>query len=354
MTAAVADYTPSNLMPQKLKKGTDGLSLELSRTPDILAEVSQIRTKEQVIVGFAAETENLMENARQKLIAKNLDLIVANDVSAPDSGFTADTIAATLLRRDGTLKEYRIALTHLSSTFGAGTPFHDLTRNAVGILQDALLKSGDRPVTVNKICRHIRAAYNRLVDDDLIERNPFRRFKALIEHHPEHRHLTLDDIARFLAAAEASGNEPGFRIARMYLYTGLRRRELLELRRDAIDLDRRRIRVPNIKHHSHRERWIILPPPALDDLRWFLARSNSDRPLHICQADTLTHWIKGYLRAAGLPESLHLHSLRHTFVTHALLSGESAWKIKDHLDHSSITVTEGYAHTEPEAVNIRY
>ena len=105
MTAAVADYTPSSPMPQKLKKGPDGLSLELSRTPDILAEVSQVRTKEQIIVGFAAETENLVENARQKLIAKNLDLIVANDVSATDSGFGADTIAATLLWPDGNVKK---------------------------------------------------------------------------------------------------------------------------------------------------------------------------------------------------------------------------------------------------------
>ena len=270
--------------------------------------------------------------------------------------FTAETLrrVAHEGKSDGTAKEYRIALAHLSSTFGADTPFRELTRNAVGILQDALLLSGDCPVTVNKVCRHIRAALNRLIDDGLIERNPFQRFKALAEHHPEHRHLSLDDIGRFLAAAESSGNEPGFRIARMYLYTGLRRRELLELRRDAVDLDRRRIRVPNIKHHSRRERWIILPTPALDDLRWFLARSDSDCPLHVCQPDTLTHWIKGYLRAAGLPESLHLHSLRHTFVTHALLSGESPWKIKDHLDHSSITVTEGYAHTEPEEVHIRY
>jgi len=105
MTAAVADYTPSAPKPQKLKKGGDRLSLELSRTPDILAEVSQIRTEDQIIVGFAAETENIVENARQKIVAKKLDLIVANDVSDPDSGFAADTIAATLIWPDEKVRE---------------------------------------------------------------------------------------------------------------------------------------------------------------------------------------------------------------------------------------------------------
>ncbi len=101
MTAAVADYTPSSPTPQKLKKGPNRLSLELSRTPDILAEVSKVRAKEQVIVGFAAETENIVENARQKLVAKTLDLIVANDIADPDCTFGSDNNKVTLIGKDG-------------------------------------------------------------------------------------------------------------------------------------------------------------------------------------------------------------------------------------------------------------
>jgi len=109
MAAAVADYTPLNPAPHKLKKGPEKLSLELSRTPDILAEIGQIRAKGQVIVGFAAETENVVENARQKLFTKNLDLIVANDVSAPDSGFEVDAITATMIWPDGKVRELKLA-----------------------------------------------------------------------------------------------------------------------------------------------------------------------------------------------------------------------------------------------------
>ena len=108
MAAAVADYTPSSPTSQKLKKGPDKLSLELSRTADILAEVGQIRTKEQVIVGFAAETQDVLDNARQKLFTKNLDLIVANDVSAPDSGFEVDAITATMIWPDGKVRELEL------------------------------------------------------------------------------------------------------------------------------------------------------------------------------------------------------------------------------------------------------
>ncbi len=109
MAAAVADYAPLNAVPQKLKKGPDKLSLELRRTLDILTEVGQIRAMGQIIVGFAAETENVVENARQKLFTKNLDLIVANDVSAPDSGFEVDTITATMIWPDGKVRELELA-----------------------------------------------------------------------------------------------------------------------------------------------------------------------------------------------------------------------------------------------------
>ena len=98
MAAAPADYQPKSAASQKIKKeAAAGLTLELIRTPDILAEVkgSFIR------VGFAAETEDHVENARQKLEKKQLDIIVANDVTSPDSGFGVDTNRVTLISRDG-------------------------------------------------------------------------------------------------------------------------------------------------------------------------------------------------------------------------------------------------------------
>ena len=98
--AAVADYRPAEKLSEKLKRNKEPLTIRLEPTPDILAEAA--RTKgDRVIVGFAAETQNVAENARKKLAAKNADLIVANDVTAEGAGFDHDTNVVTLFSRDG-------------------------------------------------------------------------------------------------------------------------------------------------------------------------------------------------------------------------------------------------------------
>jgi phosphopantothenoylcysteine decarboxylase/phosphopantothenate--cysteine ligase len=99
MAAAVADYQPKSRARQKIKKEATGasLTLELVRTPDILSEVKGDFIK----VGFAAESENLIANAREKLKRKQVDLFVANDITAPGSGFGADTNKVTLISKDG-------------------------------------------------------------------------------------------------------------------------------------------------------------------------------------------------------------------------------------------------------------
>ncbi|OHB32548.1 MAG: phosphopantothenoylcysteine decarboxylase [Desulfuromonadaceae bacterium GWC2_58_13] len=103
--AAVADYRPTKRAEHKIKKGQEAeLELILEKNPDILAELGQCKTT-QLLVGFAAETTELVENARKKLETKNLDLIVANDVSRSDAGFDVDTNAVRLLYRDGSSEE---------------------------------------------------------------------------------------------------------------------------------------------------------------------------------------------------------------------------------------------------------
>ena len=99
MAAAVADYQPAEAVGQKIKRRQQGLSLSLVRTPDILAEIG--RRAGLVKVGFAAETEDLLTNARRKLDEKRLDLIVANNVTAEGSGFGSDTNRVTLLDGEG-------------------------------------------------------------------------------------------------------------------------------------------------------------------------------------------------------------------------------------------------------------
>ncbi len=101
--AAPADYRFANTYAQKHKKAHDGqpFMVELVENPDVAAAVGAAKKPGQTLVGFAAETGNLLDNARQKLTRKNLDLIVANDVSQPGAGFNVDTNIATLLTADG-------------------------------------------------------------------------------------------------------------------------------------------------------------------------------------------------------------------------------------------------------------
>jgi phosphopantothenoylcysteine decarboxylase/phosphopantothenate--cysteine ligase len=97
MAAAVADYMPKTIAAQKIKKGDGSLTIELVKTPDILSELKGKFLK----IGFAAETQDLIANAQKKLTGKSLDMIVANDVSAKDGVFGADTNKVTIIKKDG-------------------------------------------------------------------------------------------------------------------------------------------------------------------------------------------------------------------------------------------------------------
>jgi phosphopantothenoylcysteine decarboxylase / phosphopantothenate---cysteine ligase len=100
MAAAVSDYRPATAHSQKLKRGDGGLTLELEPTPDILAEIARDKAN-RIVVGFAAETSNVAESAREKLRRKGADMIVANDVTQEGAGFDKETNVVTLFLRDG-------------------------------------------------------------------------------------------------------------------------------------------------------------------------------------------------------------------------------------------------------------
>lgn len=102
MAAAVADFKPVATADQKIKKTAknDEMQLKLVKTPDILKSVAKIKTAKQLTVGFAAETQDLIDNANKKLTSKSLDLLIANDVSKPGVGFNGDTNQVTILQPD--------------------------------------------------------------------------------------------------------------------------------------------------------------------------------------------------------------------------------------------------------------
>lgn len=101
MCAAVADYRPKRVVAGKMKKSEGDLVLELERTEDILQSLGAAKPEGQILVGFAAETDDLLANAQGKLEKKNLDWICANDVGRSDIGFGSDENCVTLIGRDG-------------------------------------------------------------------------------------------------------------------------------------------------------------------------------------------------------------------------------------------------------------
>jgi phosphopantothenoylcysteine decarboxylase/phosphopantothenate--cysteine ligase len=102
--AAVADYRPSCVAQHKIKKGTDSACIELEPNPDILAQIGMEKTG-QIVVGFAAETHDLLRHAQDKLQRKNLDMLVANDVTAPGAGFDVETNVVKFLHADGRVED---------------------------------------------------------------------------------------------------------------------------------------------------------------------------------------------------------------------------------------------------------
>ncbi|MNT20851.1 Coenzyme A biosynthesis bifunctional protein CoaBC [compost metagenome] len=108
MSAAVADYTPIEVATQKIKKKEDQFAISLKKTTDILATVGNKKTEKQLLIGFALETEHEIENAKSKLIRKNLDLIVLNSMQDKGAGFATDTNKVTVIDRFEHIQEYTL------------------------------------------------------------------------------------------------------------------------------------------------------------------------------------------------------------------------------------------------------
>jgi len=225
-------------------------------------------------------------------------------------------------------------------------------------IQSYLLEKGDSPCTINKIGRHLQGAFSRLVEDEILDKNPFRRFTRMAEPPNDKRYLSREELKRFLAVT-SKVNSPNARLAQILALTGRRLTEILHLRRDEIDLEGNLMLVANNKHRQRRKQWVPIPRDvtfALDGesytisvrghLEWFLENNPRDNALEVCHRDTLTHWIKRWLTEIGRGD-LHAHDLRHTYIT---LAGETTelWKIQRLVDHSSIKVTEGYFHKKAE------
>ena len=133
MAAAVADFRPQKVASQKIKKEEGVPEISLEPTVDILKALDETRKSNQLIIGFAAETKNLFENASKKLESKNLDLIVANDVSAPGVGFGHDTNSVSVIDRNGASTEISLC------------DKREIARNVIDIVSESWSMQGTDP-----------------------------------------------------------------------------------------------------------------------------------------------------------------------------------------------------------------
>ena len=115
MAAAVGDYRSLKYYPDKMKKSGERITLELVKNPDILLELGQHKRKNQILVGFAAETEDIFANAQKKLLAKNLDLLVLNEISEANPAFGSDENQVYLVRPDGVQRLEKLSKAHIAT-----------------------------------------------------------------------------------------------------------------------------------------------------------------------------------------------------------------------------------------------
>jgi phosphopantothenoylcysteine decarboxylase/phosphopantothenate--cysteine ligase len=108
LVAAVADFTPKQVQNQKIKRKSESLSIELTPTRDIAQELGKLKKKNQILIGFALETDNEQDNALSKLKSKNLDLIVLNSLREKGAGFGVDSNKVTMINRDGTITPFEL------------------------------------------------------------------------------------------------------------------------------------------------------------------------------------------------------------------------------------------------------
>jgi phosphopantothenoylcysteine decarboxylase/phosphopantothenate--cysteine ligase len=115
MAAAVSDYRSLKYYPDKIKKNSDRITLELVKNPDILLELGRHKRKNQILVGFAAETEDIFANAQKKLIDKNLDLLILNEISEANPAFNCEENQVYLVRPDGVRKLEKMNKAHIAA-----------------------------------------------------------------------------------------------------------------------------------------------------------------------------------------------------------------------------------------------
>jgi len=241
----------------------------------------------------------------------------------------------------------KIALMHLRAVYGGGYSVLRIERDTIDLIKAHLFKKKCSPTTINTYLKELRAAFERLFIDGKISRNPFYKYPKVKVPRPEKKHLTLSECGGFLEYVKNNASEDLHRLIKIYLFTGRRRNEVFFLKRENVDLKKGIFRHVNVKSHDKHEVTRKIPKSVYEDFQYFMEKYiKAEYPFKVFEhPNTITHKVSDLLTNAGFPE-LSLHSLRHTHVTLGLENKQNIRVMQKSLDHSTVSVTEGYAHDE--------
>jgi site-specific recombinase XerD len=248
-------------------------------------------------------------------------------------------------RSESTIELNKLAFRHLRSLYEGGQDIRKIDRSIVPRFQEHLHNKGIGNSGINLYLRHLRAAFERCINEDILEKNPFRRFKQL-QVPKKKMHMTFQEAKHFINVVNLSKHQDAKHLTRILFYTGIRRGEVLSIKRENVNLCEGFYRTINIKSRDKHLVYREIPSEIIPDFEHFMNKSPQFKyPFKVCVPDRLSQLVKGFLREAGLSEDLHCHSLRHTFITLGLEQKNATIReMQTYLDHSSISITEGYAH----------
>jgi len=250
---------------------------------------------------------------------------------------------------------YRITLDKFLDCLGSEAPINSVNKEKVFRFQNYLVNMGLKPGTVNMYSDVIKTAFNALVYEEITDKNPFKGMKKI--NRPENKDVPLslspDQIALLLKTAEQD-NPEHYRLLLLSIYIGYRRKDILNIPRSGIDFDNRTF-IINVSKKKNSELVTLSMPNQIvfESLKYFCDKyPTAEYPCKIMYIDSYSRWFKRMVKLSNLPDNIHLHTLRHSFVTNALNQGYPIYDIKAYLRHSSLSVTEIYTHRRIQKIEL--
>ncbi|MFC1512121.1 tyrosine-type recombinase/integrase [Candidatus Latescibacterota bacterium] len=250
---------------------------------------------------------------------------------------------------DNTIDSYRQAFRHLKKVYPEDLNIKKLNKGMETEIKQHMYDRNLKNGTINITLSTIKASLQSLVDDEKLLRNPLEKVERLPVD--RQKHFTKEQLKRFLDHLETVKNENGKHLLRILTYTGIRRSELLNIRREDVNLETMEFTRVNIKSRDKHSVCRKFNNEIWKDFNYFIQR-NSDKkyPFNVMCGNRLTSLFRQYRRDAGLPDWAHLHTLRHTFITLCLENGMPLRVMQKYVDHADSGTTEAYAHDVPEQI----